>query len=134
RIVRTFPLPPFAIPCGWRFGSCPSRTDEIENEFRTEGLKRSPSCEGPQRRDVPLQTKAILLALCLVATGIAAIFAGPPARAATYINDQLMEEQGATAALGGGEHAFLRFGTDAAFGIVYGTGATNPNNIYVVAI
>ena len=81
-----------------------------------------------------MQTKAILVALCLVVTGIAAIFAIPPARAATYINDQLMEERGATGALGGGEHVFLRFGTDAAFGIVYGTGATNPNNIYVVAI
>jgi hypothetical protein len=81
-----------------------------------------------------LQTKAILLALCLMATGIAAIFVSPPARAATYINDQLTEEPGATAALGGGEHIFLRLGTDAAFGIVYGTSATNRNNIYVVAI
>jgi hypothetical protein len=83
---------------------------------------------------VPMQTKAILVALCLVVTGIAAIFASPPVRAATYINEQLLVERGATGALGGGEHVFIRFGSDAAFGIVYGTSATNPNSIYVVAI
>src|SRR5882762_8785014 len=31
------------------------------------------------------------------------------------------------------DHVFIRFGNDAAFGIVYGTTA-NPNNIYAVAI
>jgi len=80
-----------------------------------------------------MHTKAILVALCLIVTGLAAVFASPSTQAATYVNDQLMEERGATAALGGGDHVFVRFGSDAAFGIVYGTTA-NPNNIYVVAI
>ncbi|HEV2230719.1 MAG TPA: hypothetical protein VGS18_00825, partial [Thermoplasmata archaeon] len=62
-----------------------------------------------------------------------AVFVSAPARAATYLNDQLRDERGSTTILGGGDHVFVRFGTDAAFGIVYGTTA-NPNNIYVVAI
>jgi len=35
--------------------------------------------------------------------------------------------------LGGGDHHFIRFGSDAAFGVLWGTNAT-PNNIYLVAI
>src|SRR5436309_286925 len=111
----------------------PLGAHEIENEFRTEGFKRSPARRGPERSTVPMHTKAILVALCLIVTGLAAVFASPSTQAATYVNDQLMEERGATAALGGGDHVFVRFGSDAAFGIVYGTTA-NPNNIYVVAI
>ena len=80
-----------------------------------------------------MHTKAILLALCLLLTGFVAAFASGPGRAATYINDQLVVERGATSALGGGDHVFVRFGNDAAFGIVYGT-PSNPNNIYVVAV
>jgi len=49
------------------------------------------------------------------------------------INEQLEESVGPTAALGGGDSVFVRFGADAAFGVVYGTEA-NPNHIYVVAI
>src|SRR5712664_1633950 len=80
-----------------------------------------------------MHIKAILIAACLLIVALMAVFASPPARAATYINNQLTEEKGGTTILGGGDHVFVRFGTDAAFGIVYGTTA-NPNNIYVVAI
>src|SRR5881396_2300434 len=120
-------------PDGLAATSPPLSAHEIENEFRTEGFKRSPARRGPERSTVPMHTKAILVALCLIVTGLAAVFASPSTQAATYVNDQLMEERGATAALGGGDHVFVRFGSDAAFGIVYGTTA-NPNNIYVVAI
>src|SRR5439155_23612477 len=80
-----------------------------------------------------MHAKAILLVLCLLATAMAAIFAAPASRAATLINGQLVEESGPTAVLGGGDHVFVRFGPDAAFGVVYGTTA-NPNTIYNVAI
>jgi hypothetical protein len=80
-----------------------------------------------------MHIKAILIASCLLTIAIMAVFAGPPVKATTYINDQLTEERGDTPILGGGGHVFVRFGRDAAFGIVYGTTA-NPNNIYVVAI
>jgi hypothetical protein len=80
-----------------------------------------------------MHVKAILIASCLLTIAIMAVFASPPARAATYLNNQLTEERGDTPILGGGGHVFVRFGRDAAFGIVYGTTA-NPNNIYVVAI
>jgi hypothetical protein len=81
-----------------------------------------------------MHMKAMLVVGCLLVISFMAVFASPPAKAAAYIDDQLREERGATAILGGGEHVFVRFGTDAAFGIVYGTAATNANNIYVVAI
>src|SRR3989441_1352167 len=80
-----------------------------------------------------MNAKAILICLLLVATAGMAVLATPPARAATLINGQLVQETGPTTALGGGDHVFVRFGSDAAFGVVYGTSA-NPNNIYIVAI
>src|SRR2546422_16749 len=80
-----------------------------------------------------MNAKAILIGLLLVATAGMAVLATPTARAATLINGQLVQETGPTTALGGGDHVFVRFGSDAAFGVVYGTSA-NPNNIYIVAI
>ena len=80
-----------------------------------------------------MHAKAILLALCLLATGFAAMFGTPVVHGATFINDKLVEETGPTSVLGGGDHVFVRFGNDAAFGVVYGTTA-NPNNVYLVAI
>ena len=80
-----------------------------------------------------MHAKATLLALCLLATGFAAMFGTPVVHGATLINDKLVEETGPTTVLGGGDHVFVRFGNDAAFGVVYGTTA-NPNNVYLVAI
>src|SRR5881409_3612618 len=80
-----------------------------------------------------MKAKAILIGLLLVATAGMAVLVTPAARAATLINGQLVQETGPTTALGGGDHVFVRFGSDAAFGVVYGTSA-NPNNIYIVAI
>src|SRR5438132_12912390 len=80
-----------------------------------------------------MDAKAILIGLLLVATAGMAVLATPAARAATLINGQLVQETGPTTALGGGDHVFVRFGSDAAFGVVYGTSA-NPTNIYIVAI
>src|SRR5207249_451742 len=77
--------------------------------------------------------KPILIVFLLMATALTALTVSPAARGATLINSQLSEETGPTTALGGGDHVFVRFGTDAAFGVVYGT-TGNPNNIYVVAI
>src|SRR5256886_10559842 len=80
-----------------------------------------------------MHTKAILVAMCLLVTAATAVFASPVAQGKTLINDQLTEETGPTSVLGGGDHVFVRFGADAAFGVVYGTTA-NPNNVYIVAI
>src|SRR2546425_7780484 len=80
-----------------------------------------------------MNAEAILIGLLLVATAGMAILVTPAARAASLINGQLFQETGPTTALGGGDHVFVRFGSDAAFGVVYGTSA-NPNNIYIVAI
>src|SRR3989441_5743130 len=80
-----------------------------------------------------MHTKAILVAMCLLVTAATAVFASPVAQGKTLINDQLTEETGPTSILGGGDHVFVRFNPDAAFGVVYGTTA-NPNNVYLVAI
>lgn len=80
-----------------------------------------------------MHTKAILVVLCLLVTAATAVFVSPAARGSTLINNQLVEETGPTTVLGGGNHVFVRFGSDAAFGVVYGTTA-NPNNVYLVAI
>lgn len=54
--------------------------------------------------------------------------------AATGANETKMStDSGPTDILGGGDHFFVRFGSDAAFGIVWGT-PDNPNDIYVVSI
>jgi len=50
----------------------------------------------------------------------------------TNLNDQLTVESGNTTAFGGGEQFLIKFGQDAAFGLVWGTDE-NPNNIYVVS-
>src|SRR5881296_308296 len=80
-----------------------------------------------------MHAKALVIMLLLAATAIGVVVSAPTARSGTLINSQLVEETGATAALGGGDHVFVRFGDDAAFGVVYGTTA-NPNNVYIVAI
>src|SRR5947209_15873102 len=80
-----------------------------------------------------MMRKGLRFGLLLAATEGMAVLATPGARAATPINGQLVQETGPTTALGGGNHVFVRFGSDAAFGVVYGT-AANPNNIYIVAI
>ena len=63
---------------------------------------------------------------------LAGVFAAWPASAAD-VQTQLTEETGPTDLLGGGDHRFIRFGADAAFGVLWGT-AANPNNVYLVAI
>ncbi len=80
-----------------------------------------------------MKVKALAAASLLLVTALAAMGAMPPASRATLINAQLTESSGPTSILGGGDHVFVRFGSDAAFGVVYGN-ATNPNNVYMVAL
>jgi len=76
----------------------------------------------------------LLVAVLLTVSAFAFLAIAPPAQAATTnISGQLIESAGPTAAFGGGDYRFIEFGTDAAFGIVWGN-ATHANNIYVVAI
>ncbi len=56
-----------------------------------------------------------------------------PATAEVSLSDQLTEEVGTTDILGGGDRFFVKFGDDAAFGIVWGTEDTE-NCVYFVAI
>ncbi len=79
-----------------------------------------------------LTSAAAVTAVMLMLLGVLAV--PPPASAAsTDLSSRLQTEQGTTTILGGGDHFFVKFGADAAFGIVWGTNDT-PNNVYFVAI
>lgn len=71
----------------------------------------------------------------IVAMMVLGMFAIPSAASAgpVVLTDQLETETGGTEILGGGDHFFVKFGTDAAFGVVWGN-ETNENNVYMVAI
>lgn len=71
----------------------------------------------------------------VVAMMLLGVFAIPSAASAgpAVLTDQLETETGGTEILGGGDHFFVKFGTDAAFGVVWGN-ETNENNVYMVAI
>ncbi len=76
----------------------------------------------------------LLVVLLLVASALAFLGTSPGTEAATTnLSSQLVYASGSTTAFGGGDYRFIEFGTDAAFGVVWGN-ATHDNNIYVVAI
>ena len=64
---------------------------------------------------------------------IGALALPAPATADVDLFEQLAEEEGNTTILGGGDHFLLRFGEDAAFGIVWGNEEIE-NNVYFVAV
>jgi hypothetical protein len=47
-------------------------------------------------------------------------------------NGKITTEVGPTTDLGGGDHFYVKFGSDAAFGILWGTNETH-NNVYFVS-
>lgn len=71
-------------------------------------------------------------AMLMMIAGILAVPMTASAEAVT-LDSQIDTEDGATSILGGGDHFFVKFGTDAAFGIVWGTEAYE-NSVYFVAI
>ncbi len=73
-----------------------------------------------------------MFAVLLMLLGIFAIPSSASA-APLRLTDRLTTDTGTTTDLGGGEYFFVKFGADAAFGIVWGT-ETNENNVYFVAI
>lgn len=62
-------------------------------------------------------------------------FAVPVSAASAPVTttSKLTTDTGTTTDFGGGDYFYVRFGTDAAFGVVWGTNDT-PNNVYFVAI
>ena len=83
---------------------------------------------------IHIRAVALFVVVLFGVSAFAFLSAAPPAQAATtYHNDQLIESAGPTSAFGGGNYRFIEFGTDAAFGIVWGN-ASHANSVYVVAI
>ncbi len=81
-----------------------------------------------------MNVKTLGLAVLLVSATLSVLAASAPATGAgVYLNNQLVAAAGHTAALGGGDYRFVRFGTDAAFGVVWGN-ATVANSVYIVAL
>jgi len=79
-----------------------------------------------------LTSAGAIFGVLLMLLGVFAIPASASA-ADENVTDKLLTESGPTEILGGGDHFFVKFGTDAAFGVVWGTQET-PNNVYFVAI
>jgi hypothetical protein len=77
-------------------------------------------------------TAGAVFAVLLMLLGVFAI-PNSVSAAPIKLTDQLTTDTGTTTDLGGGKYFFVKFGTDAAFGIVWGTD-TNVNNVYFVAI
>lgn len=74
---------------------------------------------------------ACALVAAILLAGLAAV---APRSAAADISDRLEEASGSTdRLLGGGDYVFVRFGADAAFGVLWGN-ASNPNHVYIVAL
>lgn len=79
-----------------------------------------------------LRTAGATVAVLLMLMGIFAIPASVSAAPVT-VSSKLTTDTGTTTDFGGGDFFYLRFGADAAFGIVWGTNET-LNNVYFVAI
>jgi len=81
---------------------------------------------------IGIRTAGAMASVLLMLLGV---FAIPVNASAEPINqtDKLTTEEGTTTDLGGGDYFFVKFGTDAAFGIVWGTEETQ-NNVYFVAV
>src|SRR4030067_2127775 len=81
------------------------------------------------------RTASLVGALAVTLLMLIGVFATPVAVSAApaNLNDDLSTEDGPTEILGGGDHFFVKFGTDAAFGVIWGSEAT-PNDVYFVAI
>ena len=79
-----------------------------------------------------LKSAGAIVGVLLMLIGVFAIPATVSA-ADDNVTDKILTESGPTEILGGGDHFFIKFGTDAAFGVVWGTQDT-PNNVYFVAL
>ncbi|MDQ1372614.1 MAG: hypothetical protein QG582_1532, partial [Candidatus Thermoplasmatota archaeon] len=78
------------------------------------------------------KTTFAVTAILMMVMGMIAV----PIQAAADVvtmDDEIETEDGVTEILGGGDHFFVKFGTDAVFGVVWGTEG-DENAVYFVAI
>jgi len=81
-----------------------------------------------------IKTKMFVSLAAVFALMLSALAMPASASAETVdVSDKITTETGPIDMLGGGDHFFVRFGTDAAFGIVWGNDDIE-NNVYFVAI
>ena len=83
------------------------------------------------RKKLIVVSASMMTVLMLLLT----VFAVPTASAsptAVSQNSKITTEVGTTSDLGGGDHFYVKFGSDAVFGILWGT-QQDPNNIYFVS-
>ncbi len=83
-------------------------------------------------KDFRVKTAFAVSAILMMVMGMLAVPAQVSAETVT-LDEQIATEDGVTDILGGGDHFFVKFGTDAAFGIVWGTEG-DENCVYFVAI
>lgn len=83
------------------------------------------------RKNIVIASASVLTVLMMLITAFA-LPAASASPAATSENSKITTEVGTTTDLGGGDHFYVKFGSDAAFGILWGT-QKDPNNIYFVS-
>lgn len=83
-------------------------------------------------KNLKTKTTFAVTAMLMMVMGMLAVPAQASAETIT-MDEQIETEEGATDFLGGGEHFFVKFGTDAAFGIVWGN-ETEENAVYFVTL
>ncbi len=83
-------------------------------------------------KNMKTKTTFAVTAILMMVIGMVAVPLQAAAEAVT-LDEQIETEEGATDILGGGDHFFVKFGTDAVFGIVWGTEG-EENSVYFVAI
>ncbi len=80
-----------------------------------------------------LTVTGAVFAVMLMLLGVLAVPGIASAAGPTSLSDKLTTATGTTGDFGGGRYFFVKFGSDAAFGLVWGSNET-PNNIYFVAM
>ncbi|MGD9963353.1 MAG: hypothetical protein AB7S97_05585 [Thermoplasmata archaeon] len=83
-------------------------------------------------KNMKTKTTFAMTAILMMVMGMIAVPIQAAAEVVT-LDDEIATEDGVTDVLGGGDHFFVKFGTDAVFGIVWGTEETE-NAVYFVAI
>jgi hypothetical protein len=83
------------------------------------------------RRKIFVAMVSIALVFMMMLTSFA-LPSASAAAATTNQNGNITTESGTTTDLGGGDHFYVKFGSDAAFGILWGT-QQDPNDIYFVS-
>ena len=99
---------------------------------KERGRSYTPGASSTKKGEMMRTKTMIIIGLAVM---LCTTFLSLPASAqgAQDLSTKITTETGTTTDFGGGDHFYLCFGSDAAFGVVWGT-ADNENSIYLVSV